>query len=226
MLAILLQNAKLQERTLNLFLQFFLLLFIAMMCADTLFIAVPAWILAFQIGHYALIAITDIYEDDYPESRKKYYTYVGLIVYFIAGIGLGLYENEFVRLHTFIVLMGNWFGGKIDTVSWKVVFAVYMSTIIGFEIVSWGLVEDGFIALGYACIATGVICLCERLSEKNQQAWIIHTLLFFTWAMLQGAYYQEGVLFILGGLGYEVAKVTFGFAEHIENPKYKALIFS
>lgn len=226
MLAILLQNAKLQERTLNMLLQFFLLLFIAMMCADTLFVAIPAWILAFQMGHYALIAITDIYEDDYPESRKKYYTYVALIVYFIAGVALGFYENEFVRLHTFIVLMGNWFGGKIDTVSWKVVFAVYMSTIIGFEIASWSLINDGLIALGYAGIATGVICLCERLSEKNQQAWIIHTLLFFTWAMLQGMYYQEGVLFILGGLGYEVAKVTFGFAEHIENPKYKALIFS
>ena len=217
MLAILLQSVKLQERTLNFLLQFFLLTFIFITCADSLFAAVPMWMLVAQGVHYGLIALTDIYEDDFPESKKKNWTYLSLVIFFVWAIAAGFYENEFIRLHTFIVLMGNLMGGKIDTKSWKIVFAVYMGTIVGYELMSFELLSGGSTLLLYLMATTAVICTCERLSELNQKAWMLHSFMFFAWALFQGAYFQEGVIFIVGGLGYEFIKVTFGFAAETDN---------
>lgn len=226
MLAILLQSAKLQERTLNFLLQFFLLTFIFIACGDTLFAAVPMWMLVAQGVHYGLIALTDIYEDDFPESKKKNWTYLSLVIFFVWAIAAGFYENEFIRLHTFIVLMGNLMGGKIDTKSWKIVFAVYMGTIVGYELMSFELLSGGSTLLLYLLATTAVICTCERLSEINQKAWMLHSFMFFAWALFQGAYFQEGVIFIVGGLGYEFIKVTFGFAAETKNETTKRLLFS
>lgn len=226
MLAILLQSAKLQERTLNLLLQFFLLSFIFIACSDTLFSAVPMWMLVAQGVHYGLIALTDIYEDDFPESKKKNWSYITLVIFFVWAIASGFYENEFIRLHTFIVLMGNLMGGKIDTKSWRIVFAVYMGTILGYELMSFALLTDGLPVLMYLVATTAVICMCERLSEINQKAWMLHSFMFFAWALFQGAYFQEGVIFIVGGLGYEVVKVTFGFAAETNNETTKRILFS
>lgn len=226
MLAILLQSVKLQERTLNFLLQFFLLTFIFIACADSLFAAVPMWMLVAQGVHYGLIALTDIYEDDFPESKKKNWTYLSLVIFFVWAIAAGFYENEFIRLHTFIVLMGNLMGGKIDTKSWKIVFAVYMGTIVGYELMSFELLSGGSTLLLYLMATTAVICTCERLSELNQKAWMLHSFMFFAWALFQGAYFQEGVIFIVGGLGYEFIKVTFGFAAETKNETTKRLLFS
>ncbi|BDS14439.1 hypothetical protein [Aureispira anguillae] len=214
MLTILLQNSKLLERSLNLLFQLVLLIIIFVLYTDDIVHALPVGILVSHVVHYGLIALADIYEDDYPESNKKYYAYIGMLLYFLGGITFGLFENEFIRLHILIVLAGNWLGGKVDTTMWKSLFFIYFSTMIGYELLSFSLFDNGFTMLIYASFAIFMISLCERLSEKNQQAWMLHSSLFFGWALVQGAFYQEGVLFMLGGLSYEITKLSMGFATH------------
>jgi hypothetical protein len=221
----LLQDAKLQERTSNFILQAILLIFIFTICSGSLFSEVPAWMLLSQGVHYGLIALADIYEDDYPESNKKNWAYLLLGLLFVWSIIVGLFENPYIRLHAAIILMGNLFGGKVDTTSWKIVFVVYMSTIISYEIIYAELLMYGSSALLYGLFATCIICLCERLSERNQTAWVIHSFIFFTWALFQGAYFQEGVIFLVGGLGYEVVKITFKLLANT-NKSTQKLFFS
>jgi hypothetical protein len=210
MLAIFLKDSKLQERSFNLFLQLFLLIIIFTLYSDHLLGTISLGIFISHIFHYSLIALADIYEDDYPEDNRKYLVQFGLLLYFVCAVVFGLFENEFLRLHIFIVLLGNWFGGKVDTAMWKVFFLIYLGTLIGYEINSLGFLEHGISFLLYGLTAVFMIGLCERLSEKRQDAWMLHSILFFIWALYQGAYYQEGVLFILGGLAYEVTKLSAG----------------
>lgn len=225
MLARLLQSAKLRARVLNLLLQSFSLSLIFMTCGDSLLAAVPLWIVFSQALHYALIALTDIYEDDYPEGKKKL-SYLMLSLFFVWTLASGFYENEFIRLHTFVVLMGSMLGGKIDTKGWRVVFWLYMATIGVYELMNLDLLADGVRVLLYAAGAVTVVFLCERLSEINQKAWMLHSVLFTGWALIQGTYYQEGVLFIIGGLGYEIVKVIFRIVAESDNATAKRILFS
>lgn len=221
----LLQDVKLQERTSNLILQSALVILIFITCSNSLFSKIPMWMLLSQGVHYGLIALTDIYEDDYPESNKKNWAYLLLGLLFIWSIAVGLFENPYIRLHAIIILMGNLFGGKVDTTSWRIVFVVYMSTIISYEFMNGELLMFGLSAILYGLFATCIICLCERLSEKNQKAWIIHSLIFFIWALFQGAYFQEGVIFLVGGLGYEIVKISFKLLTNT-NKATRKLLFS
>lgn len=219
MLAIFLQNQKLQERSFNLLLQFVLLAIIFALHSDHLLATLSLGIFISHIFHYGLIALADIYEDDYPEDNKKYLVQFGLLLYFVSAVLFGFFENEFLRLHIFIVLLGNWFGGKVDTTMWKIFFFIYLGTLVGYEINASSFSDSGLFLGLYSLVAVFMIGLCERLSEKRQDAWILHSILFFVWALYQGAYYQEGVLFILGGLAYEVTKLLAGFAPHMNNTR-------
>lgn len=226
MLTILLQNSKLQERSSNLLLQLVLLIIIFVSYSDHLLSTLSLGILISHVFHYSLIALADIYEDDYPEDNKKYLVHIGLLLYFACGVTFGLFDNEFLRLHIFIVLLGNWFGGKVDTTMWKVFFFIYLGTLVSYEVNSLSFLDNGLMLAVYSCVAVFMICLCERLSEKKQHAWMLHSVLFFAWALYQGAYYQEGVLFILGGLAYEVTKLSMGFAPHMSNNRQETPVLS
>ncbi len=217
MLALVLQNSKLQERSVNLFLQLFLLIIIFTLYSDHLLSTLSLAIIVSHVFHYSLIALADIYEDDFPEDNKKYIVQFGLLLYFVGAVVFGLFENEFLRLHIFIVLLGNWFGGKVDTPMWKAFFFIYLGTLISYEVTALSFLDNGLVLGLYACVAVFMIGLCERLSEKRQDAWMLHSILFFVWALYQGAYYQEGVLFILGGLAYEVTKLSAGLIPYIKN---------
>ncbi|MEZ4381322.1 MAG: hypothetical protein R3A79_08225 [Nannocystaceae bacterium] len=218
-------SAKLRARVLNFLLQSSALALILLVCGDSLLAAVPLWVIAAQALHYGLIALTDIYEDDYPAGKKRS-SYAALALFYVWSLSAGYYDNEFIRLHTFVVLMGSVLGGKIDTPSWKVVFWLYMATIVVYELLNLDLLRGGLPLLLYIAGAAGVVFLCERLSEINQKAWMLHTVLFTGWALLHGGYFQEGVLFIVGGLGYETVKVLFRVVAESDNEAAKRLLFS
>lgn len=208
MLALILRSAKLQERSVNFIIQLVLLAIVFSLHSNNLAITMPISIIFGQIIHYSLIALGDIYEDDYSDYNSKYIVYAGLGLFFVTAIATGMFENEFFRLHAFIVIIGNLLGGKVDTMLWKVFFVIYLGTLGWFEFNSMELMNGT--ALLYSIAAMGTICLCERLSEKKQQAWVIHSTIFFVWALVQGAYFQEGLLFILGGWSYEATKLVAG----------------
>lgn len=218
MLTLILQNSKLRQRSLNLILQLLLVAIIFILHNNDLISSLPLAFLLSNAVHYSLIALADIYEDDDPNNKNKYLVQLGLLSYFVAGLFFGLFENEYIRLHAFIVLLGNWFGGKVDTTMWKLMFCVYLGTIFGYEFGPALLSAEGlnlatynYSLLIYSAFAVSIICVCERLSEKNQQAWMVHSILFFIWALIQGPFYQEGILFLMGGLAYESTKVMAGF---------------
>lgn len=200
------QNNKLRARLIDVCIQFLFISIIFSLHYQELAATLPLVIVVGQIIHYALIAVGDFYVDSYPNSKNKYYIYFGFLLFIAAAFYFNIFENPYMRLHAFIVLIGNLLGGKVDTRLWKVLFVMYLATIIGYEVSSPFLFILGPQAIMYGIAAILIIGLCERLSEHFSQAWLIHSCIFFIWAVVQGLFYQEGLLFMMGGTVYAATK--------------------
>lgn len=220
MYTLLKQNNKLRARLIDVCIQISFILIILGLHAQELFATLPIIIIVGQIIHYALIAIGDFYVDSYPNSKNKYYIYFGFLLFIAAAFYFDIFANPYMRLHAFIVLAGNLLGGKVDTRLWKILFVMYLVTIVGYEIANPFLFILGPQAIMYGVLAILVIGLCERLSEHFSQAWLIHSCIFFIWAIAQGLFYQEGLLFMLGGTIYAATK--FATEASIALPKLAA----
>lgn len=202
-----LQTRKQVGRTINLIIQSTVLLGLFMLLNNEIAASIPLIVLLWQAIHYGFMAWCDYYADDCPEKKCKYLVYTSMGLWTVAAIFMGVFASPYMRLHIFIVLIGNLIGGKVDNGLWKLFFAIYISIIAYFEFLSPELfILDSSLIL-YTAMAISVIALCERLSEIHQNAWLIHTTVFGLWAVLQAPFYQEGILFILGSVMYAGLKL-------------------
>lgn len=170
---------------------------------------VPFKVILWQILHFFLIALADYYLDDYPH-RKRSFTIILLTLFIIImsmGLWLGVYAELYMRMHIAILILGNLLGKKVDKPIWLILTIINVLIILVVEVMrdDFRLVFE--IALMYMA---GTICLlgiAERLSERNKNFWMLHSLILFLWIFFKGPFYQEAFVFLVGGVAYELTKI-------------------
>ena len=173
--------------------------------------AVPPKFIIWQSVHFFLIALCDFYFDDYP-NKKPCLTvalYISFPMFLFYSIGIGAFNELFIRIHIIILIIGSLLGNKLDKPFWKILTSIYFIVIVFFEMIHFEIQTVLTTVILYTIGSILLVAISERLSEINRNFWMLHVVILFFWIIFEGPFYEQSYIYLVAGVAYESSKILF-----------------
>ncbi|MEO1514227.1 MAG: hypothetical protein AAFV95_04420 [Bacteroidota bacterium] len=173
--------------------------------------AIPLKFIVWQGIHFFLIALCDFYFDDYQHKTPAMTAalYACFPLFILYSIGIGAFDQLYIRIHIIILIIGSLVGNKLDNFFWKILTLLYVLIIVAFEIHHGDIYPNLTTVVLYTIGSILLVAISERLSEINRNLWMFHVAILFFWIIFEGPFYEQSYIYLVAGVSYESSKILF-----------------